>query len=197
MTDKRDPEGSEDAPKIRVIDRRMLSDDERAGKVTVPSSTAPPPPDSISKGVKMAKNLVVYEGFIAVRGPSRTFDLCCHYDYLRIDTAQGDIKMVKKVVAPHLVDSLMVSGGVHGRFVFAPTRRGLYLVGIRSPERIINASAEARAALGSEKRTAAALLVMGCMFALFIIGIPIIVFAMMILTTKIPSHEEVQRALQA
>ncbi len=39
MADEREREGSEDAPKIRVVDRRMLSDDERAGKGAVPAAS--------------------------------------------------------------------------------------------------------------------------------------------------------------
>ena len=45
MADEREREGSEDAPRIRVVDRRMLSDDERAGKGAIP-----PAPSGIVSG---------------------------------------------------------------------------------------------------------------------------------------------------
>lgn len=38
MADKRDDEQNQDEPKIRIVDRRVLSDDERAGKGSTPEA---------------------------------------------------------------------------------------------------------------------------------------------------------------
>jgi hypothetical protein len=148
-------------------------------------------------------SLMIIDGRIEALGQHIVQKRFIRYSYIRFSTNSGQTIMLNDVDLVNIIDSFLAPG-VAGRFCYFDPGKGIpgllerykTICGIKINGKIVNGYAELESELNKARSLGILFTLIGLPSSCLLIGIPILIVGIMLITAKVPSFQDIQSALE-